>query len=188
MVDGSNFSGTKYNKSRLGHRRTRTYLSAPREASPLGPIPAPNGPTSAPYSTTSCLLYFSHTLLHFALLTANSVFLQASHGFVRICFAKAEPLLTYPYSNILFLPFRRTHPVSLSASIRQYISTKYDQHPDMFVRDMDAIDKLRADAVNSLEAHTSGIRKLTAYAAQLVWMGGKFPIDVSKLKRITASD
>lgn len=48
----------------------------------------------------------------------------------------------------------------------------------MFIRDMDAIDKLRADAVNSLEAHTSGIRKLTAYAAQLVWMGGKFPIDI----------
>ena len=52
----------------------------------------------------------------------------------------------------------------------------------MFIRDMEAIDKLRADAVNSLEAHNSGIRKLTAYAAQLVWMGGKFPIDVSKLR------
>lgn len=53
----------------------------------------------------------------------------------------------------------------------------------MFIRDMEAIDKMRVDAVNSLEAHTSGIRKLTAYAAQLVWMGGKFPIDVSKLQR-----
>lgn len=48
----------------------------------------------------------------------------------------------------------------------------------MFVGDLEAIDKLRADAVNSLEPHISGIRKLTAYAAQLVWMGGKFPIDV----------
>ncbi len=53
----------------------------------------------------------------------------------------------------------------------------------MFIRDMDAIDRLRTDAVNSLEAHTSGIRKLTAYAAQLVWMGGKFPIDVSMLQK-----
>ena len=70
--------------------------------------------------------------------------------------------------------------MSLSASVRQYISTKYDQHPDMFKQDMEAIDRLRADAVNSLEAHTSGIRKLTAYAAQLVWIGGKFPIDVRK--------
>ena len=49
----------------------------------------------------------------------------------------------------------------------------------MFVGDLEAIDKLRADAVNSLEPHISGIKKLTAYAAQLVWMGGKFPIDVS---------
>ncbi|KAL9629158.1 MAG: hypothetical protein Q9164_006998, partial [Protoblastenia rupestris] len=59
-----------------------------------------------------------------------------------------------------------------------YISSKYDQHPDMFVRDMEAIDKLRSDAVNSMEAHVSGIRKMTAYAAQLVWIGGKFPIDI----------
>ena len=56
----------------------------------------------------------------------------------------------------------------------------------MFIRDMEAIDKLRAEAVNSLEAHTSGIRKLTAYAAQLVWMGGKFPIDVSELQKTRA--
>ena len=81
-------------------------------------------------------------------------------------------------SNILFLPFRRTHSVQLSTAIRQYISTKYDQHPDMFTQDMETIDRLRSDAVNSLEAHVSGIRKLTAYAAQLVWMGGKFPIDI----------
>ncbi|MCJ1260843.1 pH-response regulator protein palA/rim20 [Lobaria immixta] len=83
-------------------------------------------------------------------------------------------------SNILFLPFRRTHSITLSSAVKQYISTKYDQHPDMFARDLETIDKLRVDAVNSLEAHTSGIRKLTAYAAQLVWIGGKFPIDVSE--------
>ncbi len=50
----------------------------------------------------------------------------------------------------------------------------------MFKQDLETIDKLRADAVNTLEAHVSGIRKITAYAAQLVWIGGKFPIDVSK--------
>ena len=55
----------------------------------------------------------------------------------------------------------------------------------MFVGDLEAIDKLRADAVNSLEPHISGIRKLTAYAAQLVWMGGKFPIDVRSPHRTT---
>lgn len=88
--------------------------------------------------------------------------------------------LTPGNSNILFLPFRRTHSISLSTAIRQYISTKYDQHPDMFKHDLETIDRLRADAVNSLEPHVSGIRKLAAYAAQLVWIGGKFPIDVSK--------
>ena len=87
-------------------------------------------------------------------------------------------IIDWPPSNILFLPFRRTHSIQLSAAIRQYISTKYDQHPDMFIQDMDAIDKLRGEAVNSLEAHVSGIRKLTVYAAQLVYIGGKFPIDI----------
>jgi len=87
-------------------------------------------------------------------------------------------MLIATYRNILSLPFRKTHSALLSTAIRQYISTKYDQHPDMFMGDMDAIDKLRVDAVNTQEPHNSGIRKLTAYAAQLVWIGGKFPIDI----------
>ena len=68
----------------------------------------------------------------------------------------------------------------MSAAIKQYISTKYDQHPDMFKHDLESIDKLRVEAVNSVEAHVSGIKRLSAYAAQLVWIGGKFPIDVSR--------
>ena len=67
----------------------------------------------------------------------------------------------------------------MATAIRQYISTKYDQHPDMFTKDLEAVDKLRTEAVNALDAHVSGIKKLTAYTAQLVWIGGKFPIDVS---------
>lgn len=82
-------------------------------------------------------------------------------------------------SNILHIPFRRTHNLLLSAAIRSYISTKYDQHPDTFARDLELIDQLRKDAVSSLEPHASGVRKLQQYAAQLVWMGGKFPVDVS---------
>lgn len=81
-------------------------------------------------------------------------------------------------SNILFLPFRRTTAVSMSAAIKQYISTKYDQHPDMFKKDLEAIDTIRTNAVNALEAHVSGIHKITMYTAQLVWIGGKFPIDI----------
>lgn len=80
--------------------------------------------------------------------------------------------------NILQIPFRRTHSLQLSEAIRNYISTKYDQHPDTFARDLEIIDQLRKDAVTSMEPHSSGVRKLQAYTAQLVWMGGKFPVDV----------
>ncbi|OQO02425.1 hypothetical protein B0A48_11952 [Cryoendolithus antarcticus] len=80
--------------------------------------------------------------------------------------------------NILSIPFRRTHNLLLSDAIKEYISTKYDQHPDTFARDLEIIDQLRKDAVTSLEPHASGVRKLQQYAAQLVWMGGKFPVDI----------
>jgi hypothetical protein len=69
--------------------------------------------------------------------------------------------------------------MSLATPIQQYISKKYDQHPDMFRHDLDVIDNLRRDAVNVREVHQSGIKKLQIYAGQLVWIGGKFPIDVS---------
>lgn len=81
-------------------------------------------------------------------------------------------------SNILSLPFRRSAQLSLATTIRQYINTKYDQHPDMFRTDLEAIDTLRNNAVHVQEAHINGIKHLQAYAAQLVWIGGKFPIDV----------
>nr|POE75749.1 ph-response regulator protein pala/rim20 [Quercus suber] len=80
--------------------------------------------------------------------------------------------------NILNIPFRRTHSLSLAHAIRTYISTKYDQHPDTFTRDFEVIDQLRNDAVNALEPHSSGVGKIHAYIAQLVWMGGKFPVDL----------
>ncbi|RFU26102.1 hypothetical protein B7463_g10238, partial [Scytalidium lignicola] len=80
--------------------------------------------------------------------------------------------------TILSLPFRKTNHVSLSAAIKQYISGKYDQHPDMFKQDLEVIDALRRDAVNVVEAHVSGIKKIAAYAGQLTWMSAKFPIDI----------
>ncbi|KAI1388663.1 BRO1-domain-containing protein [Hypoxylon trugodes] len=81
-------------------------------------------------------------------------------------------------NNILAVPFRKGTHLSLSSSIRQYISTKYDQHPDMFRQDLEVIDALRRDAVNVREPHPSGVARLQAYAGQLVWIGGKFPIDI----------
>lgn len=79
---------------------------------------------------------------------------------------------------MLHLPFRRSHPVSLGDALKQYISSKYDQHPDMFAEDLLVVDRLRADAVHVQEPHASGVSRLVAYAAQLKWMGAKFPIDV----------
>lgn len=84
-------------------------------------------------------------------------------------------------SNILVLPFRKSNSLTLSTAIKQYISSKYDQHPDMFKQDLEVIDALRRDAVNVREPHTSGIKKIAAYAGQLHWMGGKFPIDVRNI-------
>ncbi|BDD61184.1 hypothetical protein MAP00_006254 [Monascus purpureus] len=81
-------------------------------------------------------------------------------------------------SNILQIPFRRTHNVSLSDAITQYISEKYDQRPDMFADDLLIIDRLRVEAINVQEPHVSGISRLVTYAAQLKWLGGKFPVDV----------
>jgi hypothetical protein len=51
----------------------------------------------------------------------------------------------------------------------------------MFKQDLEVVDALRRDAVQVAEAHTSGIRKIAAYAGQLSWMGAKFPIDVCLL-------
>ncbi|KAH7061457.1 ALIX V-shaped domain binding to HIV-domain-containing protein [Macrophomina phaseolina] len=48
----------------------------------------------------------------------------------------------------------------------------------MFTQDLEAIDALRSGAIHAVEPHQSGIRKLQAYAAQLVWIGGKFPVDI----------
>lgn len=87
-------------------------------------------------------------------------------------------MATNPSNNQLSLPFRKSNSISLSTAIRQYISKKYDQHPDMFRHDLEVVDALRRDAVHVREAHPSGIKKLQAYAGQLVWISGKFPIDV----------
>ncbi|KAL2816108.1 BRO1-like domain-containing protein [Aspergillus granulosus] len=81
-------------------------------------------------------------------------------------------------SNILQVPFRRSHTVSFSTALTQYISSKYDQRPDMFADDLLLIDRLRSEAINVQEPHVSGISRLVTYAAQLKWIAGKFPVDV----------
>jgi programmed cell death 6-interacting protein len=55
----------------------------------------------------------------------------------------------------------------------------------MFADDLMIIDRLRREAVNVQEPHISGISRLVTYAAQLKWLGGKFPIDVRSSSRIS---
>ena len=81
-------------------------------------------------------------------------------------------------SNILEIPFRKSHSVDLSAAIKNYISKHYDQSPAQFADDLHAIDALREDAIHVLEPHISGIARLHRYAAQLQYLSGKFPIDI----------
>lgn len=51
----------------------------------------------------------------------------------------------------------------------------------MFAEDLLIIDRLRTEAINVQEPHVTGISRLVTYAAQLKWLSGKFPIDVSAL-------
>ena len=48
----------------------------------------------------------------------------------------------------------------------------------MFAEDLREIDRLRNDAINVRDPHVSGIKRLQSYAAQLRYLGGKFPIDI----------
>ena len=73
-------------------------------------------------------------------------------------------------SNILEIPFRRTQAVNLSAAIKSYIESKFDQQPAQFEDDCRQIEQLRNDAIHVVEPHQSGIAKLTTYVAQLRYM------------------
>lgn len=81
-------------------------------------------------------------------------------------------------SNILDVPFRKSHSVDLSSAIKTYISKHYEQSPAQFADDLQAIDTLREDAIHIQEPHVSGIARLQRYAAQLQYLSGKFPIDI----------
>lgn len=81
-------------------------------------------------------------------------------------------------TEILDIPFRKSHSVDLSSAIKSYISKHYDQSPATFAEDLRAIDQLRDDAIHVREPHSSGVTKLQRYIAQLQYLSGKFPIDI----------
>ena len=85
---------------------------------------------------------------------------------------------TDEYSNILEVPFRKSHPVDLSSALKTYITKNYDQSPSTFNDDLRAIDQLRDSAINVREPHVSGLAKLQRYIAQLQYITGKFPVEI----------
>ncbi|KAI5288166.1 pH-response regulator protein palA/rim20 [Ascosphaera aggregata] len=56
-------------------------------------------------------------------------------------------------TTFLSIPFRRGYKLLLSDALKNYISAKYDQHPNMFVEDLLVIDRLRHEAVTVQEPH-----------------------------------
>jgi programmed cell death 6-interacting protein len=48
----------------------------------------------------------------------------------------------------------------------------------MFELDLEVIDNLQRDAIKVKVPHDSGLKQIATYAAQLAWIGSKFPIDV----------
>jgi len=87
-------------------------------------------------------------------------------------------------SNILEIPFRRTQSVNLSAAIKSYIQSKFDQQPAAFDDDCNAIERLREDAIHVVEPHKSGVQKLTTYAAQLRYMVSQVDSSKTMLTRL----
>jgi programmed cell death 6-interacting protein len=80
-------------------------------------------------------------------------------------------------TNILSIPFRRTRPVPLIETLKSFISTALDQHPEQFKDDLLALDRLRADII-TLDIHPSSLERLLKYHGQLVALSSKLPIDV----------
>lgn len=51
-------------------------------------------------------------------------------------------------SNLLYVPTRRTQPISISEGIKKCISDEYKQHPDKYLKELQAIDSLRESIVD----------------------------------------
>jgi programmed cell death 6-interacting protein len=94
--------------------------------------------------------------------------------------AAASDLLSLNIS----IPFRQSASVAFEQPIKHYIETRYGQDFGDYVADANALEKMRALAIQATDPHVSAIKKIQAYAAQLVWLEARFPIDVSIWTRI----
>lgn len=76
------------------------------------------------------------------------------------------------------LPFHKSTNLSLSEPLIAYITKEYNDKKTTYDQDCRSLDALRADAVHATDPNVHNIKKLQAYAAQLVWLTGKFPSNV----------
>lgn len=65
-------------------------------------------------------------------------------------------------TNMLTVPLRRTEPLQLNSALRSYIEQSYDQHPDMFKRDIASLEELRASILD-LDIRSSSLVSLKKY-------------------------
>lgn len=82
-------------------------------------------------------------------------------------------------SNLLYVPYRRTQRISLSATLRNIITTDFLQTPVVFETDLTEIDTLRNDIVE-LEVSIQDLALLKRYYLHLSSLHVKFPSDVEE--------
>ncbi|KAL5504141.1 RIM20 [Sanghuangporus vaninii] len=81
-------------------------------------------------------------------------------------------------SNQLSIPFKKTSPVPIRQSVREYIQDNLpDTHPEAFKWDTERWEQLRKDATNEL-VHVSRIQAIIKYCAQLTFVLTKLPVDI----------
>lgn len=80
--------------------------------------------------------------------------------------------------NLLYIPLRVTEPVKISEGLKKCIEHDYNQLPDKFSKDLDAIDQLRQRTVGQ-SATVNSLIDLYKYYGQLFVLGTKFPSGVS---------
>ncbi|KAI8339077.1 BRO1-like domain-containing protein [Chlamydoabsidia padenii] len=81
-------------------------------------------------------------------------------------------------SNMLGGEVKRTEKITWTPYLRGYILNGYAEHPDLYTDDFRLLDELRNDCIY-VESNEKALNRLIKYYAQLVFIGSKFPIDVS---------
>ncbi|KAG5651345.1 hypothetical protein H0H81_009008 [Sphagnurus paluster] len=80
-------------------------------------------------------------------------------------------------SNLLAIPFKKTYPVNIKESARNYIYAHGGGHPDEFKDDIVLWQNLRKDGVGGV-VHVNRINPSLLYHAQLVSILSKLPADI----------